>query len=248
MIPINFAAPGQKADFHPVPWYYSPIMSTYQNHPITTNLSPVKGNFTSSVDTVGSIPGLKRNILLQSSAQTNVFQAPAPVNLDIAASNVDSRYFKSGAKPVALLQEGVFPSVFQTRNVPQGLRYERASILSKSKPTRMLIVADGDILRNEVEGSGASRQIFPLNFDRYTKQELYGNKEFVVNAVNYLVEGDRWMSLRNRSYQLRLLDKKEANENRAKWQLINVVFPLILLLIIGITSTIIRRNKYAKRR
>ncbi len=247
LIPINFAAQGQKADFHPVPWFYSPVMSSALKHPITTNLSPVRGNFTSSVDSVGTIPGLKRQVLLQSSAQTNVFQAPAPVNLDIAAQNMDSRYFNAGSKPVALLQEGVFPSVFKNRNIPAGLTVQRSAILTESKPTRMLIVGDGDILRNEVEGSGASRQLFPLNFDRYTRQELYGNKEFVVNAVNYLVEGEQWMQLRNRSFQLRLLDKTEANEKRGKWQILNVLLPFLILVVMGFLFTIYRRRKYSVR-
>lgn len=247
LIPINTAAPGQKAEFHPMPWIFSPILGTANNHAITANLSPVKASFASSVDTVGSLPELRRTFLLRTAGQTNILQAPTPVNLELATANVDSRFFNKKAQAVAVLSEGTFPSVFQNRNVPNGIAGSRSTILKQSVPTRMIVVGDGDILRNDVEGTGAAKQVYPLNYDRYTRQELYGNKEFVLNAVNYLTDGEGWMELRNRKLKLRLLNPVESNEKRFKWQIINVLLPVVLLILIGMFFVYIRKWKYARK-
>jgi ABC-2 type transport system permease protein len=108
------------------------------------------------------------------------------------------------------------------------------------------VIADGDIIRNEVSTKGDSTTI-PLGFDRYMNQQ-FGNKDFIQNAVLYLTDNDGWMDLRNRTLKLRLLNKKITDNEQLTWQLINVVLPIAALLIFGFLYQVIRKRKYTKRK
>ncbi|MFB6343126.1 gliding motility-associated ABC transporter substrate-binding protein GldG [Saccharicrinis sp. FJH62] len=245
LYPINFAEPGQKADFHPVPWYYAPLLFGYKDHPITRGLSPVKSEFCSSIDTVGD-GKLVKTPLLVTSGNSNVSQAPTPVDLQLAVADVKSEDFKLGPQMVACLVEGKFKSVFRNRFVPKGLVDAGNEVVKVSAPTAMIVIGDGDIIKNEVEGSGANQRIIPLGYDRFTSQNLFGNRDFLLNCVNYLTDDKGWMELRARKVTLRLLSKEEANEDRLKWQLINILLPLFVLVIGGVLFVRIRKRKYAK--
>jgi len=126
--------------------------------------------------------------------------------------------------------------------VPKGL-VNTAPILKQSTKTRQIVVADGDIIRNEV--SLKDSVSIPLGFDRYMNQQ-FGNKDFIQNAVLYLADNDGWMQLRSRTLKLRLLNKKITNEDRIIWQLGNILIPISLLLIFGIGYQIIRKRKYTR--
>ncbi|MFB6319862.1 gliding motility-associated ABC transporter substrate-binding protein GldG [Saccharicrinis sp. FJH54] len=243
LYPVNFAEPGQKADFHPVPWYYAPLLFGYKNHVITRGLSPVKTEFCSSIDTVGD-GKLKKTPLLVTSGHSNVFQAPAPVDLQMAVADVKSEDFKLGPQTVACLVEGTFRSVFRNRFVPKEMDGISGNIIKESKPTSIIVIADGDIIKNEVEGAGSNQRVIPLGYDRFTSQNLFGNRDFLLNCVNYMTDDKGWMELRSRKVTLRLLAKEEANEHRLKWQLVNILLPLFLLLSGGVIFVRIRKGKY----
>ena len=247
LYPVNFAEAGDKADFHPVPWYYSPLLFAYKDHAITRGLSPVKSEFCSSIDTVGD-EKLVKTPLLVTSGNSNVFQAPTPVDLQMAVARVKPEDFVLGPQTVACLVEGEFKSVFRNRFVPKGLVNTNIEVIKESAPTAMIVIADGDIIKNEVEGSGSNQRVIPLGFDRYTSQNLFGNRDFLLNCVNYLTDDKGWMELRARKVTLRLLSKEEANENRTKWQVINTLAPLFLLLLGGVLFVRIRKKKYANQR
>jgi ABC-2 type transport system permease protein len=244
LYPVNFASPGQTPNFRPVPWYFSPLLFPQSNHPVTRSISPVKAEFISSLDTV-SVNGLSHTILLSTSGKSNVFQAPVKVDLAMSASQVKSSDFIFPQQIGAVLIEGEFRSVFRNRAVPQ--IFSGAKLLRQSRPTAMIVVSDGDVIRNDVQGSGNQLQVYPLGFDRFTRQHLFGNRDFIVNCVNYLTDDIGLMQLRSKKITLRLLNKEQSNEKRVKWQIINTITPLILLLIFSLVFVFLRYRKNVRR-
>ena len=80
--------------------------------------------------------------------------------------------------------------------------------------------------------------------DRYEGRQ-YGNKEFIMNCINYLTDDEGWMQLRSRELQLRLLNK-QASTIRKFWQIANVVLPLVVLALLGGGYYLARKRKYTK--
>ena len=244
LYPVNFASQGQTPNFRPVPWYFSPLLFPNENHPVSRGISPVKAEFLSSVDSV-SVPGVKHTVLLTTSGKSNVFQAPVKVDLAMTGAQIKSTDFVLPSQTGAMLLEGQFRSAFRNRSTTQF--FSERTPLKQSKNTAMIVIADGDVIRNEVQGSGAELQVYPLGYDRFTRQHLFGNRDFIVNCVNYLTDDSGWMQLRSKKITLRLLNKEEANENRIKWQLINIIAPLAILLVFSLVFVILRKRKYVRR-
>ena len=109
----------------------------------------------------------------------------------------------------------------------------------------MILIADGDMIRNEVQISGERINPLPLDQDRYTKQ-FYGNKDFIINCINYLIDDSELMELRSRELKLRLLDRSRTLKHRLSIQLINTLLPVFILLLSGFIIRIFRRNRFSK--
>lgn len=244
MVPVNIAPAGAKPQFEPTPWYYAPLLLTSPQHPITRNITEVKSEFASAIDLVGENKRVKAHLLLATSDNTHIVGTPGTIDLSVNPKPDDKSYFNTGYVPVAVALEGNFESVFANRMVPSGLA-NTLPLLDKSVITRQVVVADGDIIRNEVQRTGSDTTALPLGFDRYMNQQ-FGNKDFVLNAVLYLTDNDGWMELRSRTLKLRLLNKKISNEARLTWQLVNVLVPIVLLLFFGIVYQVMRRRKYTR--
>lgn len=245
LIPVNMAREGDQPKFEPTSWYYSPLLMTSPEHPATRNLTPIKSEFTSSIDFVGSDTTLKRDVLLATSPGSHIQNVPSIVNMEVINVERNAQYFNiSNRVFIGVAEEGVFHSVFRNRLIPEGIKTTEKT-RTESKPTKMIFVADADIIRNDVQGSGENMNILPLGFDRYMNQQ-FGNKDFILNAVNYLTDDDGWMALRNREIKLRLLHKPAVIGLRTFWQTINMVLPLLLLGLFGLGFFFIRRRKYTK--
>lgn len=244
-VPINVARPGDPAKFQPMPFYYSPLLLTSPEHPITRNIMEVKSSFTSGVDlSVSKNAKIKKSVLLVTSNATHLEMTPTKIDLN-TMQNMDSKtFFTNGYVPVAAALEGVFPSVFANRMPPDSLVITRRP-LNESKPTRMVVVANADIIRNDVQGSGAETQIVPLGYDRYTGME-YGNRNFILNSLLYLADDDGWLQLRSRDFKLRLLNKKVVVTGKRTWQVINVALPLVVLLTFASLYLLWRKKTYTK--
>ena len=187
----------------PVPWLYSPLLSTTK-HPVSRNVNMVRGDFTGTIDTTGVNMNLKRDVLLQTSQLTKVNPTPVFINMMEVNRQPEREAFSKSFLPVAVAQEGVFQSVFQNRMVPKSIQLNGREVKNESVPTRMVVVADGDIIKNGVRFKETNPRITPLGYDEGSKQ-VYGNKDFVVNAVNYLCDDEGWMSLRGRYFTLRFV-------------------------------------------
>lgn len=243
-MPVNTALEGETPKWKPKPWYYAPLLLTSPVHPVTKNLAPVKSEFASLIRGVGDDKDIKRDILLVTSTATHLQQMPGIVSLGIVEIDQKDGYFNAANAPVAVAMQGHFASNFANRMRPEGI-YSKTQQQKRSYTTKMIVVADADVICNEVtEGQNGQPNIVPLGMDRYEGRQ-YGNKDFVMNCVNYLTDDEGWMSLRNRQLQLRLLNKP-ATTLRKFWQIGNVMLPLLVLALIGAGAHLARKRKYAK--
>jgi ABC-2 type transport system permease protein len=241
-IPVNVARPDEQPQFKPMPWFFSPLLLTNPYNAITRNLGSVKSNFPSSIDLVGDSTRVKADVLLVTSNASHILAPPAFVDLKHLPDPQDQHYFNLQNIPVAVALSGTFQSDFMNRMVPQGIN-PSTPILQNSKPTRMIVIADGDIIRNDVQENQGKLQVLPLGYDRYTNQ-LYANRAFIVNAVLYLSDQEGWMALRSRQFKLRLLNHLAITEGKTAWQMINVLTPLLLLALFAFVFFLFRRKRF----
>ena len=225
------------------PWYYYPLLYPANNHPITRNLNQVKGEFVNYIDTVGLDPAIKKKILLRTSVLSRTINPPVIIRLEEAANPVAATEFKKSNLPVAVLLEGKFQSVFKNRMISGLTNIGNTSVKTESKPTKMIVIADGDIIRNEVTGTVNAESIVPLGYDRYTSQ-TFGNKDFIINCLNYLVNDNGIMDLRSREIKLRLLNKTMVKNDRIQYQIVNTAGPVIIVLLAAFIYKYFRRKRY----
>ncbi len=229
-----------------VPWLYFPLLTPYPDHPVTRNINRVKGEFSNYIDTVGLDGNIRKSILLSTSGLTRTLSPPFLISLREAEMVPEERSFNRSGLPVAVLLEGVFPSAFRNRPTDNLVKEPGFLIREESVPTKMIVVADGDIIRNEVRKAGTVETPLPLGQDRYTL-EMFGNRDFILNSLNYLVDDNGIMELRSRELKLRLLDGNEVKNRRLFWQTINVAGPVLLVLVAGFLFGWSRRIKYSKK-
>jgi len=244
IIPINTAFVGQQPKYVPAPWLYFPLLFPLESHPVTKNLNLIRSEFVSVIDMVGGERRIKKKILLRSSKDTRVVGVPVFIRLEDIKDPPAEREFNKPFQSTAVLLEGEFESVFKNRMISQYIKNQDIDFRDQSIPNRMIIVADGDIIRNEV--SVRADRIIPLTLgqDRYT-QQTYGNKEFILNAVHYLAEETSLVEIRSRTLTLRLLDKTKIINEKFKWQLINTVLPVLILVLFGLVNWYFRKRKFA---
>ncbi|HEX8517929.1 MAG TPA: gliding motility-associated ABC transporter substrate-binding protein GldG [Bacteroidia bacterium] len=240
-LPVNTAYRGQQPKIELKPWIFSPVILPTQKHPVVKNLDAVKLDFTSSIDLVEA-PGIEKTVLLTTSKNSKTINSPVRVDMRIMQMPQDEVNFRNPKQPVAVLLEGAFESVFKNRSFPPEFLKEY-DFKKKGINNKMIVIADGDVIRNDVQTS--SGKPYPLGYDKYTNQ-TFGNRDFILNCINYLCDDSGLISVRSRELTLRLLDKKRVKTERLKWQVINVGIPLMLVLIYGIIHFMIRKRRYGK--
>jgi gliding-associated putative ABC transporter substrate-binding component GldG len=234
---------GSRQQVVSLPWIYFPLLRPALDHPITRNLNRVKGEYVNYIDTVGLDPAITKKILLSTSALSRTVSPPVFIRLKEAEETPDERSFNKPNLPVAVLLEGVFTSAFKNRPVGHITDDRNLSVRNESIENRMIVIADADIIRNEVSGTGLNETPLPLGQDKYTGQ-IFGNKDFLVNCLNWLVDKNDIMQLRSRELKLRLLDTRLIKAERIKRQLINVMGPVIIVILAGLIYGYFRRKKY----
>ncbi len=236
MIPLPVGMLGNQPRYELFPWYYFPLLNPVPGHPVVNNLNVVKGEFASTLDFVGN-DSIKKEVVLTTSPYTKLVYSPVRINLGITRIEPEPEQFNRSNQAVAGILEGIFESNYKDR-LPA--RFPESFYMKESRPTKMAVVADGDIIRNHVRNDG---QILPLGMDRFTRQE-YGNKDFIVNLVNYLCEEDELMVVRSRTILIRLLDKTKIDEEKTYYQIFNMLTPVVLVILFGISFNFLRRKKY----
>lgn len=242
-IALNVGKFGDQPNLQLFPWYFYPVLIPTGKNSITQNIDPVYTEFVSKVDTVG-FPFIKKTILLSTSPLTRIFRSPVRINLGIVGINPDFGRASVGPQPVAVLLEGRFKSAFANRISPQiagskAINFKEEAI----EPTKMIVIGDGDVIKNRID---KNRGIYyPLGYDRNVKRKLYGNKEFLLNALNYLMDDSGLISVRSREIKLRKLNEEVLVSGKTRWQIINVVSPLLLVICMGLVLFFIRKRKYS---
>ena len=231
--------------FVPAPWIYYPLLIPAADHSITRNLNRVKGEFINYIDTVGLDPSIRKKVLLATSKFSRIISPPLLINLKEAELTPDKKEFNKSNLPVAVLLEGVFPSAFKNRMVSNLSDDKNLKIKTESSKTKMIVIADADIIRNEVRRVGLEETPYPLGLDKSTG-EIFGNRDFLINCLNYLVDDNGIMELRSRELKLRLLNYPKIKAEKIKWLLINTVGPILIVVFAGFIYSYLRRRKYTK--
>jgi len=224
-------------------WYFAPLsMPLGTGHPITNNLDPIHFDFVSSMDLVNTQDDVQSTVLLTSSERAKTYRAPVRVSSGIV--DLDPTYFAEGNTPnvpFAVLLEGSFRSHFE-QTLSARLREDPDfAFRSKSAQTAMVVVSDGDLAKNKFLADG---RILPLGYDRYARRVVYDNKEFLLNAINYLLEEDALISVRSRSILLRPLDEDRILQERKGWQFVAVGMPLLLVFLVAGAVLTTRRRMF----
>jgi len=240
--PIVLAAGNERdSQYDSYPWFYNPRANTQNNHPIVTNIEAVKFEYASQIDTLPN--AVQKTVLLSTSQLSKIVGLPVeidlekeiPKNLKVVNEGPNPAEYGGGEIPLAVLLEGRFSSVFTNRVKP----FKIADDKTESKPTKMVVISDGDIIRNQFQGN----RPLELGFDKWTNS-FYGNKEFLLNTVNYLLDDSGLINIRTKEIAVPFLDHQKAGNERTKWQLINLLLPLGLLAIFGILFSYYRKRKY----
>ena len=243
-IQVNTAPPGNQAQWNLFPWYYSPLLIPADNHPLSKNLNRLYTEFVSSLDTVSGSQTSNKSVILTTSPYARKVKSPSSVSLENIKNPPARELFNQQFIPVGVLIEGVFNSVFQNRMI-ENLGVETTGFKNESKPTKMVVIADAGLISNRVNYSYDPPRIQEMGYDRVSKQ-VFGNKEFLLNTVYYLNDETGIMQLRNRTVQLRLLDKVKIREEKGFWQWLNVVAPLALVLVFGLAYNVLRKVRYSR--
>ncbi len=238
IIPVRSTI-GGSMQIIPVPWIYYPLLYPNPGSPVTRNINKVKAEFVNSIDTVGNDHKVRKVVLLASSAKSRTIAPPVLIGLDDYKNSPPEESFGRSFIPVAVLLEGSFKSLFANRMTA----WEGGDIVHESAETSMIIIADGDIIRNEVSIRGNRTIPLELGADRYSGQ-TFGNKDFIINCLNYLADDNDLISLRSRELKIRLLDRLKVKEHRLFWQLLNTIVPVVIVILSGVIYSVYRRRKY----
>ena len=247
-VPVNTAPAGEQARFTMMPWVYHPLLAGPGNHPVTRGINYVLSQFASSIDTLPATSGqVNKTVLLATSQASRKRDVPLYINMEEVTVQADPALYQFAHLPVGILLEGKFESFYLNYPVPEGVLPTDWLTIKEGEPTSIFILADGDIAANEVQYEGGAFRAQPLGYDRYTRQ-TFGNREFILNVVNYMTDETGIMELRSREFKLRLLNNELINQKSQllKWKLINTLFPLLLVVLSGIVIQVVRRRRYAR--
>ena len=241
-IPLNVGNLGDKPNIQLLPWRFYPLLNDFgtSGNPIVRNLDAVLGRFISTLDTVQAA-GIRKTPLLLTSPYTKVLKAPVLISYNEARQQPDPQTYNEGPKLIGCLLEGRFKSLFANRILPGDPR--AAGFRAEGVASRVLVCSDGDLIVNDVDYKRNTP--YPLGFDRFTRT-TFANKDFALNALDYLVDPNGVIEARTRTIALRPLDKIKVDASRTRWQLLNVLGPLALVGLVGLVWQVVRRRKYGQ--
>jgi gliding-associated putative ABC transporter substrate-binding component GldG len=241
-IPLKVGANTQMELFD---WFYYPLASPNDKHPVSKSVDLIWLQFPSSIDTIRTKTDIQKTILLASSKASRTQFTPTKLNFEILRYRAEPDKFNKGFQPLAVMLEGTFPSLFENR-----VTAEQTVMMQKlgteytplSKKTKMLVVADGDIAHNEYDVK--QNTMLPLGYNRFVNYK-FANKEFLQNAIEYMLDDKGIIAARGKEVKLRLLDKEMAEENATLIRLVNILLPLGLVGIFGFLFMWRRKRRFA---
>ena len=247
-IPQIVGMSGDKPQTMMFPWYYHPVITPDGDHPIVKNLSPVNMYFPSTIDTVASQGNVQKTVLLRSSKYSRIQFNPVRLNFEILKNPPDPSKFNKSYQSVAVLLEGEFESAFKNRvseDFRQTLRDIKMEYRELSVPTKQLVVSDADFVKNLI--NPRTEEYEEIGFNKWELRYFKGNKDFMLNAIEYMLDNRGVLESRTREVKLRLLDNVKINNERKHWQTLNIVLPISILFVFGLLFNWNRRRKYGAR-
>ncbi|WP_439883416.1 gliding motility-associated ABC transporter substrate-binding protein GldG [Pontibacter sp. MBLB2868] len=239
-IPVVTGYMGDKPQTEMINWRFYPLLNNFAKHPITRNLDAVYTKFVGTIDTVKA-DGIRKTPLVFSSKYSRILQPPVPLTLEEARMEVKPEQYQAGELPVGYLLEGKFTSLFRNRRAPEGV--QNTQVKEQGVESKIAVFSDGDLVRNEV--NPRTGQAYELGFDRFNNI-TFANKELALNTVHYLLDAEGLINVRSKEIQLRPLDKVRVREEKTFWQLLNLVAPIVLLVLFGLTRYYLRKRKYER--
>jgi ABC-2 type transport system permease protein len=244
-IPVKVGQTAGQPKFDFFPWFYFPILTPTADDPIVKNLNAIKTEFISSIDFVETTADLQKEVLLASSRYSRTVNTPVLITLEMLGKPVDERLYSKKHIPVAARIEGQFKSMYHQRMSPEILQSKEIDFKAESPANKMIVVADGDLIRNQIQRTTGKYMPLPLGYDKYTDQ-LFGNKDLLLNMMNYLTDDSGLISIRSRELKIRLLDHAKIENERLYWQVLNIGLPILLVLIFGVIQAWLRRRRYTR--
>ena len=246
-IPQVFGYKGGKPQQQLFPWVYHPLLTANPDNAIVRNIDKVQSTFPSTIDILEGRKGLKTSPLLTSSRYSR-YQVYPSINISFDVLRVEQRpeAYNKPNLPVAVLVEGEFESFFKNRvsdSMSATLSQINTQFKDLSPPTAQIFISDSDVIKNLYEPK--TNKIYPLGFNKWEGYVYEGNRDFIVNAIDYLLDDFGLVDSRSKNLKIRLLDQVEARDHKTKWQIINVVLPIILVVIMGLLFGYLRKRKYA---
>ena len=230
---------GDQPQISLLPWPFFPVANQFGEHTIVRNMDAVYAKFVSNIDTVKAV-GITKTPLLYTSQYSRVVNPPVRVAFNDLQQQIDPELFTDGPQPIAYLLEGSFTSLYRNRVLPKGV--VNADFKESGLPTKLIVCADGDLLRNEINIQ--TEQPLDLGFDQF-RQITYANKDFVMNSLEYLLDDNGIITARNKEIEIRPLDKIKVENERTWWQVFNLLLPIIVLIVFGYIKYFLRRKTYA---
>lgn len=227
------------------PWIFYPLFSAVDDNPVSRNLENVWGRYCSTIDTT-SRKTLKKTVLLRSSPQSRVAANPVLISLDILKNRQDPSNFRNGNQISAVLVEGEFISPFRYRDGVK--RSFDLPFLESIEQNSMIVISDGDLIRNQVSSDG---RVYPLGYDKFASKQFstpveFANKKFFLNCVDYLCDENNLIEVRSKEVILRLLDKSKLKNEKLFWQSFNMILPILIILIFGLVNSFYRKRRWAR--
>ena len=236
--PIKLATgeQGSATQYQEFNWKFAPQVYPISKHPIVKNLGGIKLDFANGIDTLKN--GIKKTVLLQSSQYSKKIGTPVEINLKIVEEETSpNHYINTGNIPLSVLLEGSFHSMFENRVLP----FEQKSFQTIGKTNKMIVISDGDLIKNQLD---KNFQPVELGYDQRSGN-LYDNKDFVMNCVNYLLDDSGLINIRSKDLDLPLLNKDKVYESYTSTQILTIGLPIVILVLFGFVFTFIRKRKYS---
>lgn len=239
-IPLVTGYAGDRPQTEMINWRFYPLLNNFSQHPVTRNLDAVYTKFVGTIDTVKA-EGIKKTPLVFTSPYSRILEPPVPITLEEARMEVNPELFKDGPQPVGFLLEGAFTSLFRNRLAPAGV--QDTKVKEQGVPTKIAVFSDGDLVRNEI--NTRTGQAYELGFDRYNNI-TFANRDLAMNTIHYLLDSEGLINVRSKEIVLRPLDKVRVREEKTYWQLLNLVAPIVLLGVFGVSRYYLRKRKYER--
>jgi ABC-2 type transport system permease protein len=241
MIPMNVGVVGDRPNVQLVPYRFYPLINNFGKSLITNNIDIVYSKFASTIDTIQSA-GIQKTPLLQTSAYTKVLVAPAMVSFNEARTDTKVEDYKAGVKTIGILLEGRFESLYKNRIFATDARSQNFKAIDKT--SKIIVCSDGDLIVNDLDRR--SNEPLPLGFDG-ASNHIFGNQDFVMNALDYLIDNNGIIAARGKDVKIRPLDKLKIRDDRTFWQAFNLILPVVVIALFGYIWFMVRKRRFGRQ-